>query len=93
MPRPRKKRRINFNPNVTYFKPRGVPMKSLEEVSLSHGEAEALRLYDQLDFSQTEAAKKMDLSQSTFQRIIKSAHKKVAQGLIEGKAIKINLDQ
>ena len=91
MPRPRKKRRINFNPNVTYFKPRGVPMRSLGEVSLTHGEAEALRLYDYEDFSQTEAAGKMDVSQSTFQRIIKSAHKKVAEGLIDGKAIKIDL--
>ncbi|MGM0439133.1 MAG: DUF134 domain-containing protein [Patescibacteria group bacterium] len=91
MPRPRKKRKINFNPNVTYFKPRGVPMRDLGEVSLTHSEAEALRLYDHQGLSQTEAAKKMDVSQSTFQRTIKVAHKKVAKGLIEGKAIKIDL--
>jgi len=92
MSRPRKKRRIKFNPNVTYFKPRGVPMKNLSEVCLTPGEVEALRLYDHLGLSQTEAAEKMDLSQSTFQRIIKEAHKKVAAGIIEGKAIKINLN-
>jgi predicted DNA-binding protein (UPF0251 family) len=92
MSRPRKKRKISFNPNVTYFKPRGVPMKNLSEVCLTPGEVEALRLYDYENLSQTEAAEKMNLSQSTFQRIIKTAHKKLARGVIEGKAIKINLN-
>lgn len=89
MPRPRLCRRIRFNPGVTYFKPQGVPMRFLEIVELSREEAEALRLKNVLDLEQTEAAKKMSTSQSTFQRILSSAYKKIAEALIEGKAIKI----
>lgn len=89
MVRPRLCRRVRFNPKVTYFKPRGVPLASLEVVELTAEEAEALRLKNVRDLDQTEAAKKMKTSQSTFQRILASANKKVSQALIEGKAIKI----
>ena len=61
----------------------------LEEVDLSMDELEALRLCDVENLEQTEAAKKMKVSQSTLQRILTSAHKKIAEALIEGKAIKI----
>jgi len=89
MVRPRLCRRIRFNPNVTYFKPQGVPMRSLEVVELTAEEVEALRLKNRKDFKQLECAKKMKTSQSTFQRILSSAYKKVTEALIEGKAIKI----
>lgn len=89
MPRPIKPRRVFFDPNVTYFKPRAVPLSILEEVDLSIDELEALRLYDLKKLEQVEAAKKMNISQSTFQRILSSARQKIAQALIEGKAIKI----
>jgi len=89
MPRPKLCRRIRFNPNVTYFKPQGVPMRFLEVVDLTAEEAEALRLKNIKDLDQKDAAKKMNTSQSTFQRILSSAYKKIAEALIEGKAIKI----
>jgi len=89
MPRPRLCRRIQFNPNVTYFKPQGVPLRFLEVIELTTEEAEALRLRNIKDLEQEEAAKKMNTSQSTFQRILCSAYKKITQALIEGKAIKI----
>ena len=89
MARPIKPRRVFFDPNVTYFKPRAVPLAMLEEVGLSIDELEALRLCDYKNLEQTEAAKKMKISQSTLQRILTSARKKLAQALIEGKAIKI----
>ena len=89
MVRPRLCRRIRFNPNVTYFKPQGVPMRFLEVVELTTEEAEALRLKNIKDLEQEEAAKKMNTSQSTFQRILSSAYKKITKALIEGKAIKI----
>ena len=78
-----------FDPNVTYFKPKAVPLALLEEVELGVDELEALRLCDYKNLEQTEAAKKMKISQSTLQRILTSARKKVAEALIEGKAIKI----
>lgn len=89
MPRPRLCRKISFNPNVTYFKPQGVPLRLLKAVELTVEETEALRLKGVENLSQEEAAKKMETSQSTFQRILSSGYKKIAEALIEGKAIKI----
>jgi len=90
MARPIKPRRIFCDPDVLYFKPRAVPLSMLEEVNLSMDELEALRLCDLKNLEQTEAAKKMKISQSTLQRILTSARKKVALALVEGKAIKIS---
>lgn len=90
MPRPRLCRRIRFNPNVIYFKPRGVPLRLLEEVILTTEELEAVRLKNIEGLEQTEASNKMNTSQSTFQRILTSAYKKITEALIEGKAIKIS---
>ena len=90
MVRPLKRRLVRFNPLVTYFKPRAVPISILEEVDLSVDELESLRFCDLKNLDQVEAAKKMKISQSTLQRILSSAHQKVADALIKGKAIRIN---
>lgn len=89
MPRPRMMRRIAFEPGITYFKPQGIPMRELEEVILSFEELEALRLQNIEDLGQEEAAKKMNVSQPTYFRILKDARTKITKALIEGKAIKI----
>jgi predicted DNA-binding protein (UPF0251 family) len=89
MPRPRLCRKIDFNPNITYFKPQGVPMRELEIVELTAEEIEAYRLRHINDMEQQEAANKMHTSQSTYQRILYSAYKKIADALINGKAIRI----
>ncbi|MBU4347912.1 DUF134 domain-containing protein [Patescibacteria group bacterium] len=92
MTRPRLYRKIGFNPNITYFKPQGVPMRFLEVIDLSLEEIEALRLKNIENLEQIECAKKMKTSQSTFQRILSSAYKKISSALISGKAIKIIKD-
>ena len=89
MARPRLCRKIGFNPNVTYFKPQGVPMRDLEIVELFAEEVEAVRLKNIEGLEQEDAAQKMNTSRSTFQRILVSANKKIAEALIQGKAIKI----
>jgi len=89
MVRPRLCRRVRFNPCVTYFKPRGVPMRNLKEVELTIEEVEALRLKNIESLDQIECAEKMKTSQSTFQRILSSAYKKVSEAIIDGKAVKI----
>ena len=89
MPRPRLNRKIGFKPNVTYFKPRGIPLRSLEVVVLNVEELEALRLKNVEGLDQVACAKKMDTSQSTFQRILSSAYKKISKALVEGKAIEV----
>jgi len=92
MPRPRLCRRVMFDPSVTYFKPVGIPMSYLEIVEITAEELEAYRLRHIKDMDQKDAAKKMNTSQSTYQRILYSAYKKIADALINGKAIKIIKD-
>lgn len=89
LPRPIKPRWIEFMPRVTYFKPAGVPLSTLIEVSLGVDELEAIRLKDLVGLEQEECAERMGVAQSTFQRILTSARHKVASALIEGKAIRI----
>lgn len=89
MPRPRKCRRVAFMPGVTFFKPAGVPMRSLEETRLSLEEVEALRLKDLEGMEQEPAAEKMSVSRPTFQRVLASARRKVADALLNGKAVRI----
>jgi len=64
-------------------------MRMLDEVELTTEEVEALRLKNIEGLEQIECAKKMNTSQSTLQRILTSAYKKISQAIIEGKAIKI----
>lgn len=89
MPRPRLRRRVWFQPNVTYFKPAGIRMVDLEETILTVDEFEAVRLKDFLNLEQEKAAKKMNISQPTFHRLVLSARKKIAEALVNGKAIRI----
>jgi predicted DNA-binding protein (UPF0251 family) len=89
MPRPRLCRRVWFEPNTTYFKPAGIPVRKLEEVVLTVDEFEAIRLKDLEGLEQEEAAKKMNISQPTFFRLLDSARKKISDAIINGKAIKI----
>ena len=89
MPRPRRPRCLRFTPNVYYFKPRGIPLRELEEVVLLPDELEALKLYEVDSLEQIEASTKMKISQPTFARILDGAHKKIADAIITGKAIRV----
>lgn len=82
---------VRFSPKVSYFKPQGIPLRLLEEVNLGADELEALKLYEIDNISQTAAAEKMKISQPTFARILDSANQKIADALINGKAIKLEL--
>jgi predicted DNA-binding protein (UPF0251 family) len=74
---------------VAYFKPQGIPMFQLEQVVLSVDEYEALRLVDLENLQQQEAAERMKISRATCARILEGAHRKVAEALTAGKAIRI----
>ncbi|MCX5703206.1 MAG: DUF134 domain-containing protein [Candidatus Omnitrophica bacterium] len=89
MPRPCRCRRIRCSPDTNYFKPRGIPLDMLEEVNLALDELEAVRLADWVGLYQEDAARKMDISRQTFGNIINSAHKKIADALLNAKALKI----
>ncbi|OGF25076.1 hypothetical protein A2303_05640 [Candidatus Falkowbacteria bacterium RIFOXYB2_FULL_47_14] len=87
--RPCLHRNVNFNPKADYFKPRGIPMADLELIELTVEEGEALRLKNIENLDQNECAKKMKTSQTTFQRILSSAYKKISDAIVNGKAISI----
>jgi len=89
MPRPKTPRCIRFSPSVFYYKPQGIPMRDLDEVIVGADEFEALRLHDVLKLDQTESARKMLISQPTLARLLDSANKKIAEALVNGKAIRI----
>ncbi len=89
MPRPHCRRRIAGRPRSNIFKPQGVPMVELDEVVLGLDEFEAVRLADLNGHYQADAAEEMHVSRATFSRVIESAHRKIADALVHGKAIRI----
>ncbi|MBD3155397.1 MAG: DUF134 domain-containing protein [Candidatus Aenigmarchaeota archaeon] len=89
MPRPRRRRNVSFEPEITYFKPAGVELRNLEEINLTFDELEAIRLKDKEDLTQEEAAEKMNISQPTFHRLLSSAREKIANFLVDGNSLRI----
>ena len=89
MPRPYCSRRIAGRPGASIFKPIGIPFRELEEVVMALDEFEAMRLADLDGLYQEDAAERMKISRPTFSRIIESAHRKMADALVHGKALRI----
>lgn len=89
--RPKKGRNIECSVEANYFKPRGIPMSELQEIELQSDEIEAIRLAHIENQYQEVASKKMNISRQTFGRILDNAHKKIANALINGKALKIDI--
>lgn len=89
MPRPRRFRWVRAQPSSTYFKPRGIPLAALEEVVLTFEEHEALRLADLEGLHQEDAAQKMKVSRATFGRVLTSARGKIADALVNAKAVRV----
>jgi predicted DNA-binding protein (UPF0251 family) len=87
--RPRKRRIIPQEPIPAIYKPAGVPLDRLRRVKLLQEEREALRLADLEGLTQAEAAKRMGVSRSTFQRVVSHARRQVALALSEGHALQI----
>ncbi|MFH1823328.1 MAG: DUF134 domain-containing protein [archaeon] len=92
MVRPRICRRVQWHSPWRHFTPSGDGISEVEEVKLTHEEVEALRLRDLEKLDQSKAAKKMDISQPTFHRLLNEAHGKVAKALVNGNLLKIEGD-
>nr|WP_231844854.1 DUF134 domain-containing protein [Methanocella arvoryzae] len=84
------KRRVSCLPKATYYKPREIPLCDLEIINLSVEELEAIRLCDLLQIAQDEAADQMGISRKTFWNDLQKARQKVADALVNGKAIQIS---
>lgn len=89
MARPAKLRCVARLPSVGSFRPVGIPVNSLEAVSLSLEEFESIRLRDLEGLEQEECAEQMRISRPTFHRILDSARRKLADALVNGKALQI----
>lgn len=76
-------------PDAICFEPKGVHSEELSVALLSLDEFEALRLADLEGLYQEEAATRMGISRQTFGRILESAHRKIADALVNGKVLKI----
>lgn len=87
--RPKKIRWVKCEPGERCFRPLCRPLNKLEGIFLALDEFEAIRLADLENLEHADAAKRMHISRPTFSRILSSAHNKVADGLVNIKAIKI----
>jgi predicted DNA-binding protein (UPF0251 family)/predicted Fe-Mo cluster-binding NifX family protein len=90
MARPVSERRLGAPIPPRVMKPAGIPARGLEEVCLLFDEAEALRLADLEGLYQEAAARSMGVSRQTFGRIVESARRKVADAILNGKALRID---
>ncbi len=90
MPRPKKKRSVYLPPIYSAFKPVGNKRDEIQELTIELDEFEAIRLADYLGLEHNEAAEEMEISRSTFTRLIEKARRKVAQFLIEGRYLYID---
>jgi predicted DNA-binding protein (UPF0251 family) len=89
MPRPPIERSVGGVPRITLFKPAGVPARELEQLQLAVDELEAIRLVDLEGLSHEQAAEAMGVSRQTVGRVLERGRAKVAEALVEGKAILI----
>lgn len=89
MARPVKLRCVAQLPRAGFFRPVGPPASALQKVCLTVEEIESIRLKDFEGFEQEECAQEMRISRPTFHRILGSARKKLADALINGKAIQV----
>jgi uncharacterized protein len=89
VPRPFCHRRIAGLPAASVFKPAGIPRLALDEVVMTLDEFEAIRLADLGQMYHESAAAQMNVSRPTFSRIIESAHGKLADVIVHGKALRI----
>ena len=87
--RPKKTRWIKCVPGERCFKPLCKPLSKLETVFLTLDEFEAVRLACLEGLKQVDAARKLKISRPTFSRILTSAQNKIADGLVNIKAIRI----
>lgn len=89
MVRPYKERRIQELPLITHYKPLGVPLRDIDEITLTYEEMEAIRLVDVEQLDMAAAAASMDVSRPTLHRVVNKARQKIATALWQGKALRI----
>lgn len=84
-----KARNVSADHCAICFKPQGIPKNQLEVMVLFEDEMEAIRLADFESLYQQECAQKMQISRTTFSRLVVSARKKIADALLHHKALEV----
>ena len=87
--RPKKTRWVKCAPAERCFKPLCKPLNKVGCISLTLDEFESVRLACLKKLKQVDAARLMRISRPTFSRILTSAQEKIADGLVNIKAIRI----
>jgi hypothetical protein len=87
--RPKKTRWVKCEPGERCFRPQCKSLSKLEGVNMTLDEFEAIRLSHLEGLDQERVANMMKVHRSTISRILESAHKKIADALVNIKAIKI----
>lgn len=90
MPRPISERLVRGSPRSRAFKPAGTPLRDLVTVTITLDELESVRLADLEGLYQEAAAASMGVSRQTFGRIVEAARRKIADALVNGKALEID---
>ena len=89
IPRRRKRCWVESLPAANYYKPAGIPLRELREVNLTVEELEAVRLKDLEGLDQEQCAERMGVARTTFQRVLYAARSKIADALVNGKALRV----
>ncbi len=87
--RPKKERWVRCKPFERCFRPTCKKVGELDGVVLTIDELEALRLIHLDGLKQDAAAARMNVHRSTVSRIMAAANKKIADALVNIKAIKV----
>ncbi len=88
MSRPKKERFVCMDPNIKCFWPKWSEQKS-EVIEIFCDELEAMKLINLEGMNMIHWWKKMWISAATFNRILKSAHKKITDAIINGKMLAV----
>lgn len=87
MPRPMKRRKVCSLPESNKFGPLDSTLDDQEYVNMTVDEYETIRLIDLEGFNQEECAKQMNIARTTVQGIYIEARRKLAESLVNGKAL------
>lgn len=89
MARPPTPRRVPRATGSRVFLPAGVLPPATESVTLDLDALEALRLADLVGLYHEAAAARLGVSRATFGRLLAEARRRVAEALVNGKALRI----
>lgn len=89
MARPRRWRRVCALPENSRFGPLDSPVDIDGHIKMTVDEYETIRLIDLEGHTQEECAEQMDIARSTVQGIYAGARKKLAEFLVDGRALHI----